>query len=162
MGGAEWDRGSGTRRLRDEDNTEHQRADADRICARGVRVGGGAICDGLWRLGADRFADCRRGYASQRCQRVVTDLRAARSEQREIAAGDKGTVAQVVSTWGTRIRGVFHHLIAKASAGLFERGASNLATDYDEQIRVPHVLNNMSDPGRCCVDRAVRLGTITA
>ena len=73
-------------------------------------------------------------------------MRAARSEPREVAAGDKGTVAQVVSTWGTRIRGVFHHLIAKASAGLFERGASHSATDYDGQIRVPHVLKNMGHP----------------
>ena len=51
-------------------------------------------------------------------------------------------MAQVVSALGTRIRGILHHSIAKASPGFFERGASNLATDYDEQIRVPHVLKN--------------------
>ncbi len=55
-------------------------------------------------------------------------------------------MAQVVSTWGTRIRGVFRHSIAKASSGFFERGAANLATDYDEQTRVPHVLKNMGHP----------------
>ncbi len=38
---------------------------------------------------------------------------------------------------GTRIRGVFHHAIGRASPGFFECGASNLATDYDEQICVP-------------------------
>ena len=73
----------------------------------------------------------------------MTDLRAARSEPREVAAGDKGTVAQVVSTWGMPIRGNLHHSIGKASPGFFKRGASNLATDYDEQIRVPHVSKNM-------------------
>ena len=78
----------------------------------------------------------------------MTDLRAARSEQREVGAGDKGTVAQVVSTWGTGIRGILHHSIGKASPGFFERGASNLATEYDEQIRVPHVLKNMGHPVR--------------
>ena len=73
-------------------------------------------------------------------------MRAARSEQREVGEREKGRVARVVSTWGTRIRGVFHHSIAKASAGLFERGASHSATDYDGQIRVPHVLKNMGHP----------------
>ena len=49
---------------------------------------------------------------------------------------------------GTRIRGSLHHSIGKASPGFFERGASNLATEYDEQIRVPHVLKNMGHPVR--------------
>ena len=57
-------------------------------------------------------------------------------------------VAQVASTWGTRTWGILHHSIGKASPGFFERGASNLATEYDEQIRVPHVLKNMGHPVR--------------
>ncbi len=55
-------------------------------------------------------------------------------------------MAQVVSTWGTRIRGSLHHSIGKASRGFFERSAPNLATECDEQIRVPHVLKNMAHP----------------
>ena len=30
----------------------------------------------------------------------------------------------------------------------FERGACSLATDLDEQIRVPHVLKNMGHPAQ--------------
>ncbi len=71
-------------------------------------------------------------------------------------------MAQVVSTWGTRNRGILHHSIGKASPGFFEREASKLATDYDEHIRVLHVLKNMGRPARFRVNRAVRLGTITA
>ena len=55
-------------------------------------------------------------------------------------------MAQVVSIWGTRIRDIFHHSIAKASPGFLERGVSNPATDYDEQIRVPPILENMGYP----------------
>ena len=55
-------------------------------------------------------------------------------------------VAQVVSTWGTRIRSILHHSIGKICPGSFKRGASNAPTDYDEQIRVPHVRENMGHP----------------
>ena len=57
-----------------------------------------------------------------------------------------GRVGQVVSTCGTRIRGVLHQSIAKASPEYFKRAASNPATDSDEQIRAPHVLKNMDHP----------------
>ena len=50
-----------------------------------------------------------------------------------------------------------HHSVGKASAGFFEHGASNLARDYDKQMRVSHVLKNM---GRPAADR--RLGAAEA
>ena len=58
----------------------------------------------------------------------------------------EGRVAQVVSTWGTPIRGVLPHSIGKVSPEFFERGGSNLASEYDEQIRIPHVLKSVGHP----------------
>ena len=53
------------------------------------------------------------------------------------------SVALGVPTWGTRIRGLSHHSIDKVQPQYCTSGASNLATDYDEQIRVLPVLKNM-------------------
>ncbi len=55
-------------------------------------------------------------------------------------------MAQVVSTWGTRIRVILDHSIGKVCPEFFKPGASNWATDYDEQISFPHVLKNMGHP----------------
>ncbi len=49
-----------------------------------------------------------------------------------------GGVAQVVSIWGTRIGAILHPPIIKVCIGSFERRAARLATDHDQQIRVPH------------------------
>ncbi len=54
------------------------------------------------------------------------------------AIGCRNGVAQVVSTWGTRIGASLHHLIVEVCIGFFERRASRKATDHDEQIRAPH------------------------
>ncbi len=59
-----------------------------------------------------------------------------------------GRVAQVVSTWGTRIRGIFRDSIAEVCPGFLSLGASNWATNHDDQIRVPHVLKNMAHPAK--------------
>ncbi len=60
-------------------------------------------------------------------------------------------MAQVVSTWGTRIRAILHDSIGKVCPGIVKHGASNLATDYDEQIHVPHVLKNMDHPDSAAI-----------
>ena len=39
-----------------------------------------------------------------------------------------------------------YHSIVKVCAGFFKNGAFRLATDHDDQIRIPHVLKNMGHP----------------
>ena len=52
-------------------------------------------------------------------------------------------MAQVIPTWGSRIRGIFQHSISEPLPAFFRRGASNLATDCAKQIRVSDVMMNM-------------------
>ena len=91
--------------------------------------------------------------AAERCERIESDSSVCEDtgEGKIVVSFQPiprtvGRVAQIVSTCGTRIRGSLHQSIAKASPGFFARGASNLATHYDEQIRVPDTLKNMGYP----------------
>ena len=74
-------------------------------------------------------------------------------EPQASACAERG-VAQLVSTWRTKIGAILHHLIVKLCPGFFERGAARLATDHDEQIRISHVLKNMGHSA----DWAILLG----
>lgn len=70
-----------------------------------------------------------------------------------------GRVAQVVPTWGTRIRGILHHSVGKAFLWFFERGDSNLAAGYDEETRVRHVPKNMHHPALASDGIKMKVGT---